>query len=569
MACTHAFFVVAILAGVAVSTVTSSACDGPACSSDSSSLLQSRVATKLAVDADVEDLLKKAPPLCHAAIVAETCLDFNSDSTSDMDNEVSTTVSAIAGELSTESSFIVQVMKELAMTQGKGKCDDWCDKDYCVGDWSEDCGGCSFCEAGEVPKAVNCAALCASVKDYIKTNSVLPPASDTACYKKNGKIVCDLDVRPEALAKVQIKGDMPETTDEAIMENTKLGLLADTMVESLSPRFERYYSDDQDSNDSNDTHAPPEDIAYSTGEAIGRIANFFRIYPEPEMSSSEGATFTELSAAGDSQSSTACTSDIPRIHAKTKAFVVSVIRQINLRATRTSMSTWFGRTDDTTRARVLQIGNAVEHMLSNVHYAYPGPVCKSNVYGYVYARGANTCTDPMVEKCTKNSEGKYVIYLCTEPGNGVYCTVPESQKIETIVHEGAHHGSAYLDDVQPTPYERGPCKNMAINFPDKAIRNADSFCYYIYDVAKAAQATTAEAPCIDKDSQCPGYSQGGGCTGEYASWMATNCPKSCSKCVPCIDKDSQCPGFSQGGGCTGEYASWMATNCPKSCSKCS
>jgi len=80
---------------------------------------------------------------------------------------------------------------------------------------------------------------------------------------------------------------------------------------------------------------------------------------------------------------------------------------------------------------------------------------------------------------------------------------------------------------------------------------------------------SAEAPCIDKDSQCPGYSQGGGCTGEYASWMATNCPKSCSKCAPCIDKDSVCPGFSQGGGCTGEYASWMATNCPKSCSKCS
>merc|ERR1740133_756892 len=100
----------------------------------------------------------------------------------------------------------------------------------------------------------------------------------------------------------------------------------------------------------------------------------------------------------------------------------------------------------------------------------------------------------MVEKfCTKNSEGKHVIYLCTEPSNGVYCRAPESQKIETIVHEGAHHGSAYLDDVQPTPYERGPCKNMAINFPDKAIRNADSFCYYIYDVAKAAHATTAEA----------------------------------------------------------------------------
>jgi len=40
--------------------------------------------------------------------------------------------------------------------EDKGKCDDWCDKDYCVGDWSEDCGGCSFCGAGPATPELQC-----------------------------------------------------------------------------------------------------------------------------------------------------------------------------------------------------------------------------------------------------------------------------------------------------------------------------------------------------------------------------------------------------------------------------
>jgi len=36
-------------------------------------------------------------------------------------------------------------------------------------------------------------------------------------------------------------------------------------------------------------------------------------------------------------------------------------------------------------------------------------------------------------------------------------------------------------------------------------------------------------PCIDKYSRCPTWANHY-CTGRWASWMATNCPKSCSAC---------------------------------------
>merc|ERR1719440_874611 len=134
--------------------------------------------------------------------------------------------------------------------------------------------------------------------------------------------------------------------------------------------------------------------------------------------------------------------------------VSSVIR--NVGKTTNTMQLWYGSTSSSTRKEVLRISNAVEHMLAGVHYIYPGPRCRSNVYGYVFPK-AYTCTksEAYSKSCTKDSQGKFFIYLCTNPG--VYCRVGESEKIETIVHEGSHHAAAFLDDVPPSPYGRSNC----------------------------------------------------------------------------------------------------------------
>jgi len=59
---------------------------------------------------------------------------------------------------SADQTTLLQAKVDIAaktLTEGdKGRCDAWCDKDYCVGDWSEDCGGCSFCGAGPATPAL-------------------------------------------------------------------------------------------------------------------------------------------------------------------------------------------------------------------------------------------------------------------------------------------------------------------------------------------------------------------------------------------------------------------------------
>merc|ERR1712232_1380751 len=101
--------------------------------------------------------------------------------------------------------------------------------------------------------------------------------------------------------------------------------------------------------------------------------------------------------------------------------------------------------------------------------------CTSGTYGWVYPK-RSTCTkesDLMKKECTKHN-GKFVFYLCPLQLNS-----RESLRIETITHEGSHHATAYTDDWE---YARSPCQRLAISRPDRALNNADNFCYYIQDI---------------------------------------------------------------------------------------
>ena len=76
--------------------------------------------------------------------------------------------------------------------------------------------------------------------------------------------------------------------------------------------------------------------------------------------------------------------------------------------------------------------------------------------------------------------------------------------------------------------------------------------------------------CKDKQASCPNWAAQGICSsGQYASWMAENCAKSCGKCAGggCTktDKEAACASWAKGGYCNGQYKAWMAENCAKSC----
>ena len=116
---------------------------------------------------------------------------------------------------------------------------------------------------------------------------------------------------------------------------------------------------------------------------------------------------------------------------------------------------WFGTYSETRFQAVQQHYAKIISDMEQKEFTYDltGTGCQSGVYAYTY----------------KNST---TIWLCDQfwasPLNGT------DSKAGTIVHEHSH-ASAGTDDLA---YGQGGCRQLAINDPDKAIRNADSHEYY-------------------------------------------------------------------------------------------
>jgi len=180
---------------------------------------------------------------------------------------------------------------------------------------------------------------------------------------------------------------------------------------------------------------------------------------------------------------------------------------MNSRTVPKLVETWFGNNaDNPTRTEVKRVLAGVHSMLNNVDYVYPGDQCSANSYAYVFPQS------PWNKK-----GGKYLFYLCD-----YYMKVGDGEKIETLIHEGAHHQVMVAQDSKwkgKTMYGRTLCTSVAQKCAagDKAacllaLRNADTFCYFVNDAALASQGKTnpldpAVAP------QAP--SSGGGVGGSF------------------------------------------------------
>ena len=93
---------------------------------------------------------------------------------------------------------------------------------------------------------------------------------------------------------------------------------------------------------------------------------------------------------------------------------------------------------------------------------------------------------------------------------------------------------------------------------------------------------------------CKTWKSAGNCVGYWATWMETNCQKTCGKCPGKIDnfqsfeeysvnyiyylgqepqcedlkEESDCTKWKLAGNCEGYWAKWMETYCQKTCLKC-
>jgi len=340
---------------------------------------------------------------------------------------------------------------------------------------------------------IQCSTLCQSVVHYSQQYAICPGTSDVSCYTLGEESYCDLDVRPQTLSSlVPGQRDMPNYGDRPFLDKVgKNGVAAKR------------------------SDMPPE-IEYALWELVERVANLFRIYPSPrpeplaeEADAPKGKKVHKMTARQRKLNK--------QKEEVAKAYIASVIRAFRAKRTKIQMDKWFGKrafSDERSRKKVLHVLNSVNHMISNVEYVYPGPDCESDTFAYVFPEADNCRNqrDLQEEDCTKYRK-KFVFYLCP-----LY--FEESQEmIATLLHEGSHHATAFTDDVTfrgETAYGRSTCKDLARKSPGKALKNADNFCYYIYDTATKVQDVTlarkaavaercpvfADEPTPDSDLDC-------------------------------------------------------------------
>lgn len=383
-------------------------------------------------------------------------------------------------------------------------------------------------------------ALCKAAVAYIDTTGHLPPTTDVACFLKNGKPDCNIDVRPSKLAKEGPKegDDIPDFHDEEVMEHVKTAsAMAQVEMKAAGVGVPVPVA----------AEVPPaKEIDYSVWEAARRIANFFRIYPCKRAEQS-AVSFAEVNgSAWPSGGEDAHNAKLQ----EAIAYTSTAIGHFNNHLTETQMTRWFGSgsfSSSTKRQEVLRVMNAVDHMISNVEGYYPGPQCSSNTYAYVYPRAYDCELSELgTRACTKVGE-KYVFYLCA-----LYLNRP-SEMIETLVHEGSHHATSYLTDVAFTngqkAYGRSTCESLATNSPDAAITNADNFCYYIQDVVSQVGGGTATpgrrrapappAACVDVSETSILINQNPATCSQladycdhstYGSKIKSECPATCNQC---------------------------------------
>jgi hypothetical protein len=408
------------------------------------------------------------PALCDSSIVQETCKLFNGDPEDELANADSIVPSDVQDVLSSTVEGIIDFWEAVGL-QIPAKCEDLC---HAVVSWLE------------------------------QHNHVVPPKSDLGCSEnlKTGKHDCDIDLSPPSVHDSGSDGeDLPNFENDDLDENNQ-------PIPALPLDDE---DDDEDEADGDD------DVEYAMDEIAVEIAHMFRIWPEistaididedllDDEDKAEDKALDDKALRGSPETGRrlynyggyqpyggAFKNKIKRTEQKAIAYIATAVRQFNARNTQRHMDKWFGRaaySNPTSRNKVKKVLTSVNRMLSQVDYVYPGPQCSPNTYAYVYPQ-AYTCNSGSETKqrpCTKTRGGKFVFYMCQ-----LTMRSSEAVQIETLTHEGSHHATSYTDDVcmdysnpcRQTAYGRSPCQSLARSNPSKALKNADSYCYYINDI---------------------------------------------------------------------------------------
>jgi len=440
----------------------------------------------------------KAPPrkLCDPAIVQETCENINRLSPEFFNTAADINTSIVhAAELSEQLMVSRESVREFVSAF--------------LGLINKEVGPEALAKGAW---AVSCMELCTRTVQAVP-ESRRPPHSDLACWVPEGhtRARCDIDVSPEFFKDVQFEDQDPDEAKSKFHEQAakepKLGTNGSTEAEPHTMTVSELA----------DLHYPKQ----SMDQLSISIANLFRVYPLINVKVSNNEDYKamqedgvkeaaleevgEASGRGESSewpfniggsgwdwdqwdsrrrrtsynsgggsSGATWQNKVRRVAAQAQAYTAGSLRSITSHAATGNMYKWFGSATPPAQQEMRRVISGVHNMLSNVDYVYPGEQCRDRVYAYVFPK----------PPANKNSRGQFVFHLCS-----LYMRSPLQEQIETLVHEGSHHQMMSTDDVCyegassdcRKAYGRRLCEALARKSPTRALKNADSFCYFVSD----------------------------------------------------------------------------------------
>jgi len=392
--------------------------------------------------------------LCHRAIVSQTCLALDRDNS--RGNRL--TIYEVSVALSATRSSTIEFLNWIGLDVGR------------------------ISRARVPPGAggeeITCTQLCEASIGKVDS-AALPSEPDVGCrvdLNSPGNRSCDIDLSPAALAAIRFPDHAGQRTRTHKRNTTRTVVHHNSKYVDMSVVGRAVRSESRN-------------VDIGMYEALRKTCNFFRIYPMIRNSSDlSGSSYLEIGAGSNvsnaqervKASSFDLLPEVEATNVVAQAYVAHAIQKALLDQKYTRQ--WFGSKAEGGREEIIRMLNAIESVLANVAFIRGGEYCDDDTFGYV---------DPDEESTARNSNGQYVMYLCDKYFSK---ESTHNDRIETLAHEGSHHLPANTDDQCAMPsisdstqcdweaYGREACRHLAVKFPDDAIANADSYCFYINDL---------------------------------------------------------------------------------------
>eukprot|EP00928_Gymnodinium_smaydae_P020767 TRINITY_DN18030_c0_g1_i2.p1 TRINITY_DN18030_c0_g1~~TRINITY_DN18030_c0_g1_i2.p1 ORF type:complete len:580 (-),score=75.70 TRINITY_DN18030_c0_g1_i2:498-2000(-) len=376
------------------------------------------------------------PPLCDKVVVAQACVELSGTIfVSDEDGASMVSAVDISERIMMSVSSVVTFLQAISVTNLEQ-------------DHSSVSGG-SY--------VISCSELCHRIVESAP-DSELPPSSDVGCYmSSSGDRKCDVDLSPDAVADIPFPLHKMAGEAEADHHYTRMASAATNKL-------------------------------YDGVEAEVRvaIARLFRIYLPTVIG-------VELSARTSQDSD-----DLKKATLQAQAVVSTALRAMSVHSVPHLVEKWFGNNDAATRVEIRHLlSGALDRVLSNIEYRFPGPACSSQSYAYIYATNPPPCLD--ISKCARDALAyrppyPYIVELCD-----LYFNSAIGARIKTIIHESLHHHPMAVDD---RVYGMHESISLARTDALAALDNSDNFCYFVADANVAwAKALRADpATCFPGDA---------------------------------------------------------------------